>query len=53
VASVANDVCGAVLSPVVGKMYEHNLSEEASPANSNDTEADKKPQAQPDIEEGV
>jgi len=26
VASVGNDVCGAMLSPIVGQMYEHNLS---------------------------
>jgi len=34
-------------------MYKHDSSEEASPTNSNDSQANKKPPAQPDIEEGV
>jgi len=37
----------------VGKRYKHNSSEEVTPANSNDSETDKKPLPQPDIEEGV
>jgi len=37
----------------VGKRYKHNSSEEVTPTNSNDSETDKKPSAQPDIEEGV
>jgi len=37
----------------VGKMYKHDSSEEVSPTNSSDSEADKKPSAQPDIEEGI
>jgi len=52
-ASIARDVCSDILSPIVGKRYEHQSSEEVTPANSNDSETDKKPSPQPDIEEGV
>jgi len=37
----------------MGKRYEHHSSKEVTPANSNDSETDKKPLRQPDIEEGV
>ena len=37
----------------VGNRYEHNSSEEVTPTNSNDSDTDKTPPAQPDIEEGV
>jgi len=55
IASIATsrDVCGDILSPVVGRKHEHNSSEEATPTDSNGSETDKKPSAQPDIEEGV
>ena len=53
IASIARDVCSDILSPIVGKRYEHQSSEEVTPANSNDSETDKKPSPQPDIEEGV
>jgi len=53
VASIASDFCSDILSPIVGKRYEHNLSEEVTPTNSNDPKTDTKPPAQPDIEEGV
>jgi len=53
VASTASDFCGDILSPIVGKRYEHNSSEEVTPTNSNDSETDKKPPAQPDSEEGT
>jgi len=53
VASIASDFCSDILSPIVGKRYEHNSSEEVTPNNSNDSETDKKPPAQPDIEEGI
>jgi len=51
--SIANDVCSATLSPIMGKMYKHNSSEEVSVTNLSNPEADKKPLAQPDIEEGI
>jgi len=35
-ASITRDVCTDIRSPLVGNMYEHNSSEEVSPANSND-----------------
>ena len=53
VASIASDVCGDILSPVIGKMYQHNSSEEITPTNLNDSEAGKKSPGQPDIEEGI
>jgi len=53
VASIASDFCGDILSPIVGKRYEHNSSEEVTPNNLNDSETNKKPSQQPDIEEGV
>jgi len=53
VASIASDFCGDILSPIVGKRYEHNSSEDVTPTNSNDSETDTRPPAQPDIEEGV
>jgi len=53
VASIASDFCGDILFPIVGKRYEHNSSEEVTPTNSNDSETNKKPPGQPDVEEGV
>ena len=43
VASIASDFCGDILSPIVGKRYEHNSSEDVTPTNSNDSETDTRP----------
>jgi len=48
-ASIARDVCMDILSPIVGKMYEHNSSEEVSPANLNDSEIKQKSSTQPTV----
>jgi len=52
IVSIAKDVCGDILSPIVGGKYKHNSSEEVTPNNSNNSETDKKPSPQPDIKEG-
>jgi len=68
-ASIARDVCTDILSPILGKMYVHNSSEEVSPANSNnseigqesstqptvgaDTQVEESKTREPDIEDGV
>jgi len=48
-ASIARDVCTDILSPLVGNKYEHNSSEEVSPANSNDSEIEESKTQEPDI----
>jgi len=45
----ASDFCGDILSPFLGDRYKHRSSEEVSPANSKDSDADTKPPAHPDF----
>jgi len=52
-ASIARDVCTDILSPLVGDRYEHNSSEEVSPANLNNPELEESKIPEPDIEEGI
>jgi len=49
VQSIASRLCGDILSPIIGSSYKHHSSEEVTPANSGESEADTKPPAQPDI----
>jgi len=49
VTHAATDICGDILSPFLGDRYKHRSSEEVSPANSKDSDADTKPPAQPDF----
>jgi len=49
VKGAASDFCGEILSPFLGDKYKHRSSEEVSPANSKDSDADTKPPAQPDF----
>ena len=41
IASIARNVCTDMLSPFMGDAYAHCSSEDASPANSNDSKADE------------
>jgi len=49
VQSTASNFCSDILSPCLGSRYQHHSSEDVTPANSGESEADTKPPAQPDL----
>jgi len=49
VQSAASNFCGDILSPCLGSKCQHHSSEDVTPANSGESEANTKPPAQPDL----